>query len=101
MEFSIRNKTLMFDSISCIPFDFECFILKAAFITTRNDADIGNFLIWRHRDVNLVTWNPIQPMQTEFMWKFPFFYPTHGWDKNFYPKWKPLISLSSLQEYTI
>ena len=31
-----------FDSFSCIPFDFECFILQMAFITTYNDVDVGH-----------------------------------------------------------
>ena len=37
------HQTLMFDSFSCIPFHFECFILKVAFITTHNDVDVGHF----------------------------------------------------------
>ena len=45
------HRTLMFDSFSCVPFDFECFILKAAFITTHNNVYMGHFLIWRHCDV--------------------------------------------------
>ena len=43
--------TLMFDSFSCIPFHFQCFILKAAFIAIHNDAGIGHFEIWCHCDV--------------------------------------------------
>ena len=35
------HRTLMFDSLSCIPFDFECFILKVSFITTHYDIDTG------------------------------------------------------------
>ena len=31
------------DSFCCTPFDFECFILKMAFITTCNDVDVGHF----------------------------------------------------------
>ena len=59
-------------------FDFECFILKVAFITTHNDVDVGHFLIWRHCDVAMlstndkVAWRPIQPMQTKFKWIFSF-----------------------------
>ena len=34
--------TLMFDSFSCISFDFKGFILKVAFITAYNGSDIGN-----------------------------------------------------------
>ena len=40
---SYPHRTLRFESFSCIPFDFECFILKLAFITTHNDVGIGNF----------------------------------------------------------
>ena len=47
--------TLMFDSFSCIPFDFECFILKVAFIITHNDVDVGHFLKWRHFDVAMTS----------------------------------------------
>ena len=42
-EFSIRTEHI-FDSFSCIAFDFECSILKVAFITTYNDVDVGLFL---------------------------------------------------------
>ena len=40
----LSHQTLMFDSFSCIPFDFKCFILKVAFITTYNYTDVGHFL---------------------------------------------------------
>ena len=70
------HQSLMFDSFSCIPFDFECFTLQAVFITTHNDVDVRRFSIWRHFDVTRI---PIQPMQTEFTWKVCF-YPTLGWD---------------------
>ena len=79
------HRTLMFDSFSCIPFNFECFILKVAFITIHNDDDEEIFLTWLHCDiVNIIVmlqwrqpnykivWRPIQPMQTEFTWKFSF-----------------------------
>ena len=61
------HRTLIFDSFSCIPFYFKCFILKVTFITTYNDVDIGHFLNWRHwRQPNdKVKWRPIQPMQTD------------------------------------
>ena len=36
----LSASTLMFDSFSCIPFDFECFILKEAY----NEVDVGHFL---------------------------------------------------------
>ena len=44
-EFLSAPNTHMFDFFSCIPFDFKCFILKVAFITTHNDVDVGNVLI--------------------------------------------------------
>ena len=101
------HRTLVCDSFSCIPFDFECFIFKVAFImpTTNNDVDVGHFLNdvtvtsqWRQPN-DKVTWRPIQPMQTEFTWKFSFWGEINGWDKNFYPKRKPRISLlSGMQE---
>ena len=37
------HRTVMFDSFSCIPFDFECFILEVIFITTHNDVELGHF----------------------------------------------------------
>ena len=37
------HRTLMLDSFSCIPFDFEYFILKAAFIAAHSDVDVGHF----------------------------------------------------------
>ena len=49
------HRTLMFDSFSCIHFDFECFILKVAFITTHNDDDVGHYLKWRHCDVAMTS----------------------------------------------
>ena len=40
----LSHRTLMFDSFTCISFDFECFfIFKVAFNTTDNDADVGHF----------------------------------------------------------
>ena len=42
------HQTLMFDSFSCIPFDFQCFILKVAFITS-------DFLIWYARIYDTTT----------------------------------------------
>ena len=37
------HRTLVFDSFSCIPFDFECFILKGALINIHNDVYVGHF----------------------------------------------------------
>ena len=95
--FFYPHRTLVFDSFSCTSFDFECFILKVVFFTIYNDVDIGRFFkmtsLWRQPN-DTVTWRPIQPMQTESTWKKIFL----GWDKNFYPKRKPRISLSSMQE---
>ena len=62
----------MLDSFSCIPVDFECFILKVAFFTTYNDIDVGHFHFlndvivtseWSQPN-DKVTRRPIQPMQT-------------------------------------
>ena len=47
--------TLTFEPFSCIPFDFDCFILKVTFITTHNEIDVGHFKFWRRNDVNLTT----------------------------------------------
>ena len=47
--------TLMFDTFSCTAFDFECFILKVAFITTYNDIDVGHFLKWCQCDVGMTS----------------------------------------------
>ena len=53
------HQTFMFDSFSCIPFDFGCFILKVAFITAYNDVDVGQDFkmtsLWCQNDVNLTT----------------------------------------------
>ena len=58
-EFSYLHRTLMFDSFSCLPFEFECFILKVAFIIRYNDNDVGNVFkmtsLWCQNDVNLTT----------------------------------------------
>ena len=49
------HQTLMFDSFSCIPFDFKWFIFKVTFITTNNDVGVGHFLKWCHCDVAMTT----------------------------------------------
>ena len=80
------HRTLIFDFFSCIPFDYQCFILEVAFITIHNDTDIGHFEIWRpwcRKDVNLMTklrnvlYNQCTPNSCE---NFIYFYPTHGLD---------------------
>ena len=64
---------LMFDTFSCVPFGFECVVLKVAFITIHNDVDIGHFLKWRHTVMSQwrqpndkVTWSPIQQCKPTF-----------------------------------
>ena len=39
---TLPHRTFMFDSFSYKPFDFLSFILKVAFITIRNDIDVGH-----------------------------------------------------------
>ena len=82
------HQTLMFDSFSCIPFDFECFILKVAFIITHNDIFKFDVIVTsQSRQPNdKVMWYPIQQMQTNFMWKVSFFFissmdESYGLDK--------------------
>ena len=82
------HRTLMFDSFSCISFDFEWFILKVAFITTYNDDDVGT------TKLHNVLYNQCKPNSLE---NFLFGARYHEWDKNFYPKQKPRISLSGMQ----
>ena len=106
-EFSIRTE-LMIYSFSCIPFNSECFILKVAFITTYNEVDVGHFFkimsLWRQNHVNLTTklrdvlYNQCKPNSRG---KFVYGVRQHGWDKNFYPKRKPWISLSGVQETVV
>ena len=36
------------------PFNFGCFILKEALITTHNKVDVGHFWMWRHCDVAMM-----------------------------------------------
>ena len=65
------HRTLMIHSFSCIPFYFQYFILKEAFITIhRTFWNLTS--VWRQHN-NKVTWRPIQPMHTEFSWKCSFF----------------------------
>ena len=42
-EFFICTEHSCLILFSCIPFNFECFILKVSFITTHNDVDVGHF----------------------------------------------------------
>ena len=56
-QFSICTEHSCFDYFSCLPFDSDCLIVKVAFITTQNDVDVGQFLIWRQCDVAMTsTW---------------------------------------------
>ena len=70
------HRTLMFDSFSCIPLDFQCFILEVSFVTIYNDADVGHFDIivtsqWCQPN-DKVTWHSTQQMHIKFMWRFSF-----------------------------
>ena len=48
------HRTLMFDSFSCIPFDFKCFILKVTFITTH--FDVGQSDIFKFDIIVMSQW---------------------------------------------
>ena len=51
-----RHRTLMFDSFSCIPFDFEYFFLKNQHSLPHTmTLTLEMFLKWRQRDVRM-TW---------------------------------------------
>ena len=91
------HRKVMFDSSSCIPFDFECFSSKVAFITTQKDADVGHFHFdvvmmstSRQNCVTSYTTNQCKPNSSE---KF-----SNLVEIRIYPKRKPLISLSGRQE---
>ena len=80
------HQTLMFDSFSCIPFVFECFILKVEFITTHNDAEVGHLTsLWRRNDINLTTklrdvlYNQCKPNSREKCFFFFFFFFFLSW----------------------
>ena len=61
-------------------------------------------LLWRRNNVNLMTtlcdvlYDQCKLNTRE---KFLFGVRWHGWDKNFYPKRKPRISLSSMQAFNL
>ena len=102
------HRTLTFDSLSCIPFDFECFILKVAYNTQWRWRMIFLNLMssWCRSDVNLMTkLRDVLCNQCKLNYREKFLYfilpmceITCGWDKNFYPKRKPRTSLSGMQE---
>ena len=86
------HRTLMIDSFSCIPFDFEWFILKVAFITTYNDNDVGT------TKLHNVLYNHCKPNSREnFLfggWRY------QEWEE-FLSQAKTSISLSGMQESII
>ena len=50
--FSLKPETCIcfLMALPCIPFDFECFILKVTFSTAHNYVDVGHFQIWGYCD---------------------------------------------------
>ena len=82
------HRTLKFDSFSCIPLDFQCFILKVAFITTYNDVDVGHVFkmtsLWRQNHANLTTklhdalYNQCKPNSRIFFYFFFFWWNNMG-----------------------
>ena len=101
-EFSIRT---IFDSFSCIPFDFEMFYFKSSIHYHIQWCWCRTFFFQMTSHVTSKWHQPIDKVKcvTSYIMKanrihMKIFFL--GWDtcKNFYPKRKPQISLSGMQE---